>query len=43
MRSKHWVEIPIGILYAPDYVFNVGGAMALPGMEVIGWSGFKTE
>lgn len=27
-----------GILYAPDYVVNVGGAMAIPGMEQDGWS-----
>jgi leucine dehydrogenase len=27
-----------GILYAPDYVVNVGGAMAIPGIEIQGWS-----
>lgn len=27
-----------GILYAPDYVVNVGGAMAIPGIEDLGWS-----
>lgn len=27
-----------GILYAPDYVVNVGGAMAIIGMENLGWS-----
>jgi len=27
-----------GILYAPDYVVNVGGAMAIPGIEILGWS-----
>jgi glutamate dehydrogenase/leucine dehydrogenase len=26
------------ILYAPDFVVNVGGAMALVGMETLGWS-----
>jgi leucine dehydrogenase len=26
------------ILYAPDFVVNVGGAMALVGMEAMGWS-----
>jgi leucine dehydrogenase len=26
------------ILYAPDYVVNVGGAMAIPGIELDGWS-----
>jgi len=26
-----------GILYAPDYVVNVGGAMAILGMETLGW------
>ncbi len=32
-----------GILYAPDYVINVGGAMAIPGMEVLGWSRAQAE
>jgi len=27
-----------GILYAPDYVANVGGAMAVPGIELTGWT-----
>jgi len=27
-----------GILYAPDYVVNCGGAMALLGRETLGWS-----
>ena len=27
-----------GILYAPDYVVNIGGAMAIPGIELEGWS-----
>ena len=27
-----------GILYAPDYVINVGGAMAITGIEALGWS-----
>ena len=27
-----------GILYAPDYVINAGGAIALVGLEQIGWS-----
>ena len=27
-----------GILYAPDYVINVGGAMAIPGIEAMGWT-----
>jgi leucine dehydrogenase len=27
-----------GILYAPDYVINVGGAIALAGLEQLGWS-----
>ena len=27
-----------GILYAPDYVVNIGGAMAIPGIELDGWS-----
>jgi leucine dehydrogenase len=28
-----------GILYAPDYVINAGGAIALVGLEQLGWSG----
>ena len=31
------------ILYAPDYVINVGGAMAVPGIEISGWSRQKAE
>jgi leucine dehydrogenase len=27
-----------GIIYAPDYVINVGGAMAIPGIEAMGWT-----
>ncbi len=27
-----------GILYAPDYAINIGGAMAIIGMEAMGWS-----
>jgi leucine dehydrogenase len=27
-----------GILYAPDFVANIGGAMAITGMEAMGWS-----
>ncbi len=26
------------ILYAPDFVVNVGGAMAMPGIESLGWT-----
>ncbi len=26
------------ILYAPDYVINIGGAMAITGIEAMGWS-----
>jgi leucine dehydrogenase len=32
-----------GILYAPDYVINVGGAMAVPGIEALGWSQAQAE
>ncbi len=32
-----------GILYAPDYVVNVGGAMAIPGIEGQGWSRAEAE
>jgi glutamate dehydrogenase/leucine dehydrogenase len=31
------------ILYAPDFVVNVGGAMALLGRELLGWSESDTE
>jgi glutamate dehydrogenase/leucine dehydrogenase len=27
-----------GILYAPDYVINLGGAMGLVGLERLGWT-----
>ncbi len=27
-----------GILYAPDFAVNIGGAMAITGMEAMGWS-----
>ncbi len=32
-----------GILYAPDYVINAGGAMALLGIETMGWSHQQAE
>jgi leucine dehydrogenase len=32
-----------GILYAPDYVINVGGAMAVLGMETLGWNHDRAE
>jgi len=32
-----------GILYAPDYVVNVGGAMAIIGMEMQGWTQERAE
>lgn len=32
-----------GILYAPDYVVNVGGAMGIPGIEILGWSQTEAE
>lgn len=32
-----------GILYAPDYVINVGGAMGSIGMEAMGWSYERAE
>jgi leucine dehydrogenase len=31
------------ILYAPDYVINVGGAMGVLGMELSGWSRARAE
>ena len=31
------------ILYAPDYVINAGGAMALLGIETMGWSYEQAE
>lgn len=27
-----------GILYVPDYAINIGGAMAITGMEALGWT-----
>lgn len=32
-----------GILYAPDYVTNVGGAMAILGLELQGWTRERAE
>jgi leucine dehydrogenase len=32
-----------GILYAPDYVINVGAAMAIPEIESLGWSQKEAE
>jgi leucine dehydrogenase len=32
-----------GILYAPDYVVNVGGAMAILGLETQGWTQERAE
>jgi leucine dehydrogenase len=32
-----------GILYVPDYVVNIGGAMAITGIESMGWSQAKAE
>lgn len=32
-----------GIIYAPDYVVSVGGAMAIPGIETLGWSHAEAE
>jgi leucine dehydrogenase len=32
-----------GILYAPDYVINAGGAIALVGLEELGWSDAAVE
>jgi leucine dehydrogenase len=32
-----------GILYAPDYVLNAGGGIALVGREQLGWSDFEVE
>ena len=32
-----------GVLYAPDYVINVGGAMCLVGMETQGWTKERME
>jgi len=32
-----------GILYLPDFVINIGGALAIHGMEALGWSRSKAE
>ena len=32
-----------GILYAPDFVINIGGAMAIMGIETQGWSRERAE
>ena len=32
-----------GILYAPDYVINAGGAIAIVGLEQLGWSGSELD
>jgi leucine dehydrogenase len=32
-----------GILYVPDYVVNVGGAMGITGMEAMGWTLAQAE
>lgn len=32
-----------GILYAPDFVVNVGGAMAVLGLETLGWDRDRAE
>jgi leucine dehydrogenase len=32
-----------GILYVPDYVVNVGGAMGITGMEAMGWTLHQAE
>jgi len=32
-----------GILYAPDYVINAGGAIGIPGIETLGWSRERAE
>jgi leucine dehydrogenase len=32
-----------GILYAPDYVVSIGGAMGITGMEAMGWSQTEAE
>lgn len=31
------------ILYAPDYVVSIGGAMGITGMEALGWSAIEAE
>jgi glutamate dehydrogenase/leucine dehydrogenase len=32
-----------GILYAPDFVVNAGGAVAITGIEALGWSAARAE
>ena len=32
-----------GILYAPDYVINAGGAIGIPGIEALGWPRERAE
>jgi leucine dehydrogenase len=32
-----------GILYAPDFVVNAGGAIAITGIEALGWSTNRAE
>lgn len=32
-----------GIMYAPDFVISIGGAMAITGMEALGWSSEQAE
>lgn len=32
-----------GILYAPDYVINAGGAIGLVGLEQLGWNGAELD
>jgi glutamate dehydrogenase/leucine dehydrogenase len=32
-----------GVLYAPDYVVNIGGALAITGIEALGWSRAEAE
>ncbi len=32
-----------GILYAPDYVINIGAAMAITGIESLGWKREEAE
>ena len=32
-----------GVLYAPDFVVNAGGAVAITGIEALGWSAARAE
>jgi leucine dehydrogenase len=32
-----------GILYAPDYVINAGGAIAIVGLEQLGWTSTELD